>query len=401
LAATLLHRDGAGVTLVTAFGDDDAGQELSAVLADEGLRVVDLGRCGATTEKVRIRADGHPVVRVDSDGEATGVRDADRVATVLEGTTPLLVADYGRGLTADPRVRASVAAHARRAPVVWDPHPAGAPPVPGCCVVTPNRAEAIAAGGRCDSIPSVAATAAELAAAWHATGVAITLGADGALLGVPGRAPLVVPAPARTAGDACGAGDRFASALAAALAAGRSLHDAVEDGVARASEFVLGGGVSSLEFSPRPVEARRSLRGRRQPATVVATSGCFDLLHAGHVASLRAARALGDRLVVLLNSDASVRRLKGPGRPLVPAADRAAVLAGLSCVDAVEIFDDDTPLRALERLKPNLFVKGGDYGGLEIPEQEAMARWGGRVVIVPYLAGRSTTRILEEARGAA
>jgi rfaE bifunctional protein nucleotidyltransferase chain/domain len=211
----------------------------------------------------------------------------------------------------------------------------------------------------------------------------------------------MVPAPARAAGDPCGAGDRFASALVAALARGRALHEAVEESVERASEFVVHGGVSSLVSAPRPMTARVSLRGHDRGATLVATSGCFDLLHAGHVASLRAARALGDRLVVLLNSDASVRRLKGPGRPLVPAADRAAVLSGLACVDGVEIFDDDTPLRALERLRPQLFVKGGDYGGLEIPEERAMAEWGGRVVIVPYLAGWSTTRLLAEARGAA
>jgi D-beta-D-heptose 7-phosphate kinase/D-beta-D-heptose 1-phosphate adenosyltransferase len=298
-------------------------------------------------------------------------------------------------------VRALIAAHARCAPVVWDPHPFGAPPVAGCCVATPNRAEAVAAGGRCDSIASTAATAADLATTWQVTGVAVTLGADGALLAIPGRAPLVVSAPTRAVGDPCGAGDRFASALVGALAAGCVLHEAVEESVARASEFVASGGVASLALPSQRSPARSSLQPHAPAPTVVATSGCFDLLHAGHVASLRAARALGDRLVVLLNSDASVRRLKGPGRPLVPATDRAAVLRGLACVDAVEVFDEDTPLRALERLKPQLFVKGGDYGGLEIPEHRAMLEWGGRVVIVPYLAGRSTTRLLEEARGAA
>jgi rfaE bifunctional protein nucleotidyltransferase chain/domain/rfaE bifunctional protein kinase chain/domain len=401
LAALLLQRDGVEVTLVTALGDDDAGRALTRILFDEGVTVVDLGRDGATTEKVRIRADGHPVVRVDSDGEVARLRSPERAAQCLGGRIPLLVADYGRGMTADPTVRALVAAHARRAPVVWDPHSLGDPPVAGCCVVTPNRAEAIAAGGRCDSIAGIAAIAADLAAAWHVTAVAVTLGEDGALLGIPGRAPLVVRAPVRASGDPCGAGDRFASAVVAALAAGCVLHEAVQEGVQRATEFVAGGGVSSLALAPQPVPVRASLGGRARPATVVATSGCFDLLHAGHVASLRAARALGDRLVVLLNSDASVRRLKGPGRPLVPAADRAAVLGGLACVDSVEIFDDDTPLRALEVLKPQLFVKGGDYGAVDIPEQHAMAQWGGQVVIVPYLPGHSTTRILEEARGAA
>jgi D-beta-D-heptose 7-phosphate kinase/D-beta-D-heptose 1-phosphate adenosyltransferase len=128
---------------------------------------------------------------------------------------------------------------------------------------------------------------------------------------------------------------------------------------------------------------------------VVATGGCFDLLHAGHVATLEAARALGDCLVVLLNSDASVRRLKGSGRPLQPQQDRARVLGALHCVDAVVIFGEDTPAVALEELQPDVWAKGGDYSGVELPEATVIARWGGQVVTVPYLAGRSTTALVE------
>jgi D-beta-D-heptose 7-phosphate kinase / D-beta-D-heptose 1-phosphate adenosyltransferase len=130
----------------------------------------------------------------------------------------------------------------------------------------------------------------------------------------------------------------------------------------------------------------------------VAAGGCFDLLHAGHVRLLEAARALGDCLVVCLNSDASVRRLKGPGRPVVPEADRAEVLHSLGCVDAVAIFGEDTPAAALERLRPHLFVKGGDYGARDLPEADVLARWGGQAVLVPYLEGRSTTSLLAGTR---
>jgi rfaE bifunctional protein nucleotidyltransferase chain/domain len=129
----------------------------------------------------------------------------------------------------------------------------------------------------------------------------------------------------------------------------------------------------------------------------VATGGCFDLLHAGHVQTLQAARRLGDALVVCLNSDASVRRLKGADRPLVPQRDRAAVLQALGCVDAVLVFDEDTPERALERLRPQIWVKGGDYRGAALPEERVLRRWGGRAVLVPYVEGRSTTRLIEEA----
>jgi rfaE bifunctional protein nucleotidyltransferase chain/domain len=133
---------------------------------------------------------------------------------------------------------------------------------------------------------------------------------------------------------------------------------------------------------------------------VVATGGCFDLLHAGHVATLRAARELGDRLVVCLNSDASVRRLKGPTRPLVPAEDRARVLEALEYVDEVVVFDEDTPVEVLRRIRPDVWAKGGDYAGTDVPEAAVLGEWGGQAVILPYLDGRSTTRLVATAASA-
>jgi len=130
----------------------------------------------------------------------------------------------------------------------------------------------------------------------------------------------------------------------------------------------------------------------------VATGGCFDLLHAGHVATLRAARRLGDCLVVCLNSDDSVRRLKGPDRPLVSRDDRVAVLSALDCVDGVLVFDEDTPVEVLDVLRPHVWVKGGDYVAGTLPEDEVLARWSGRSVVVPYLPGRSTTGLVVRAR---
>ena len=141
------------------------------------------------------------------------------------------------------------------------------------------------------------------------------------------------------------------------------------------------------------VVARVRARGGR----VVATGGCFDVLHAGHVACLEAARRLGDSLVVLLNSDASVTRLKGPGRPVHTAQDRARVLLGLGCVDAVVVFEEDSPHAALERLRPDVWAKGGDYAAATLPEAPLVRSWGGRVVLLPYLPGRSTTRIIQHA----
>lgn len=141
---------------------------------------------------------------------------------------------------------------------------------------------------------------------------------------------------------------------------------------------------------------RTAAEVRARGGRLIATSGCFDLLHAGHVQMLEAARGLGDGLIVLLNSDRSVRRLKGPGRPLLAAEDRARVLSALACVDAVSIFDESTPVRALERLRPDVFAKGGDYTNRHLPEQDAVARWNGQVVVLPYLEGYSTTQLIRE-----
>jgi rfaE bifunctional protein nucleotidyltransferase chain/domain len=202
-------------------------------------------------------------------------------------------------------------------------------------------------------------------------------------------------------GDVCGAGDRFAASLAGEVLDGAVLSEAVVAAVSAASSYVGAGGPATLAHRDQ-AGAMASPDGDRLAAvraaggTVVATGGCFDLLHAGHVELLQRARQLGDVLVVLLNSDRSVRELKGPNRPVVAAPDRAAVLRALGCVDAVVEFDERTPEAALARLQPDLFVKGGDYGAAELPEQTVMSRWGGQCVVLPYLDGRSTTTLFQE-----
>jgi rfaE bifunctional protein nucleotidyltransferase chain/domain len=140
---------------------------------------------------------------------------------------------------------------------------------------------------------------------------------------------------------------------------------------------------------------------RRAGGLVIAAGGCFDVLHTGHVRLLEEARQLGDYLVVCLNGDDSVRRLKGPGRPLNLAEDRATVLRSLASVDAVIVFDEDTPCRVLRTLRPHLFVKGTDYQGVDLEEREVLAEWGGQVVLLPVVGGRSTTRLISAATDAA
>ena len=219
----------------------------------------------------------------------------------------------------------------------------------------------------------------------------MTLGPHGTLLTQGSPAPLIIPARPVHVADTCGAGDMFAAAAANALSHGALPSEAVVTATRTASDFLAAGGVGSLGSAGRPrpaphpqtrtyprMQAHRR-RGGRDPValagrvhaaggTVVAACGCFDVLHAGHVSLLQAARSLGDCLIVCLNSDESVRRLKGEARPLNLAADRVSVLSALHCVDAVLVFGEDTPGAALQRLRPDVWVKGGDYEGQVLPE---------------------------------
>jgi rfaE bifunctional protein nucleotidyltransferase chain/domain len=239
---------------------------------------------------------------------------------------------------------------------------------------------------------------------WRAGAVAVTLGARGVLVH-DGDGPCVVAARRVVAADPCGAGDRFAAMLATRLMTGDDLLAAVRVAVDQTGRFLAAGGVASVHCGQAtPVQpsgpavglpaAHRLISSvRAGGGTVVATGGCFDLLHAGHARTLRAARELGDCLVVCLNSDDSVRRRKGAGRPINDQRDRAELLSALGCVDAVVIFDEDGPERLLAELRPDVWVKGGDYTPASLPETGLVRSWGGEVVVTPYLDGRSTTRL--------
>ncbi|RIV30221.1 PfkB family carbohydrate kinase [Micromonospora radicis] len=423
LAAVFAAAQGAEVVLVTALADDAGGARLGGLLAAAGVQVYPLRLAGATPEKIRLRAGGRVLLRHDRGGGAGEPGEpAEAVLRVLDRAAVVLVSDYGRGVARQPALRQALAA--TRAPVVWDPHPRGPSAVPGVHLATPNEAEVrelAEAPAGANRLATATAGAERLRQRWRAGAVAVTLGADGALLSHTGSTPLMVPAPVAAEGDTCGAGDRFAATASLALARGALVSEAVQEAVTEASAYVADGGVAAalppaVRRAPQPVQAAVAgdrvgvaaaaavvARVRAAGGTVVATGGCFDLLHAGHVATLQAARQLGDCLVVCLNSDASVSGLKGPDRPVINQDDRSRLLAALSCVDAVTIFDESTPEAALSWLRPDIWVKGGDYAtgggdGEVLPEADILRRWGGHTVVVPYLDGRSTTEMIAAAR---
>ena len=421
LAALLAATEEIPVILVAPLGDDEASATVRALLKPH-VTVVGLPLTGPLTEKARFRAGDRTLLRADRAGGSPGAAGAEAAEAITAAGT-VLVSDYGGGVSADERIRAALTSQAKGVPLVWDPHPKGTRPVPHARLVTPNYAEAVAATGQ-SAVPgaqllrSAAAAAQQLSRAWQADAVAVTLGGRGSVLVQGGIGPLVVPAERLAVTDTCGAGDRFAAAAAAVLRQGALTSEAVTAATAAASSYLAAGGAAlygsptrsaAVALPPRAgtgkaAGAGRALRPDQDAAelarqvraaggTVVATGGCFDLLHAGHVSLLQAARSLGDCLIVCLNSDASVHRLKGDGRPLNHAADRAAVLAALGCVDAITVFSEDTPCAALDRIRPDIWVKGGDYDGRDLPEAALLENWGAVAVTVPYLSGRSTTRL--------
>jgi D-beta-D-heptose 7-phosphate kinase / D-beta-D-heptose 1-phosphate adenosyltransferase len=404
LAAALVAGRGVPVRLVTALARDADGLRLAGLL-DGAVDVLAGPLSGGTSVKCRMRAGGRSLLRTDrGDGRAApGFADGLDLDAALDGAGAVLVADYGRGVAADPAVRAALErALARRTPVVWDPHPRGPEPVPGA-VVTPNLGEARGAVGPDvpPGAPGALVLARRLVERWSARAVVVTLGASGAVVRHRHGACAAAPAPRVAETDPCGAGDHFAGGLAAALARGATVDDAVHEAVVGAAGFVAAGGGGAVRraagrwVQPEPPrggaatgpEAVREVaeRVRARGGTLAATGGTFDGLHDGHTATLAAARALGDGLVVLVGSDASVRRRTG--RDPLPQHERVAALAERAEVDAVAVFDADDPRAVLEDLRPDLWVKGADHDPADLPETPLVRSWGGEVVAVPYVRG--------------
>jgi len=411
---------GAEVELVSVFGDDPDGLTLRRALHEHGVRVnrsvIELER--PTPAKRRLVAHGQVLARYDSTPvtplrRSTEHAVAAAVTQACAGADAVLVADYGLGVLTD-RVRRRLAGLRRRIPLlVVDAHDLAPWGALRPDAVTPNVAEAAALLG----VPVPDAERAgwglrhRRALTERAGGdVLLTLDVDGALH-LPATGPVRAVAADRAQPDAlaCGAGDTFTAAWTAATAAGLAAPEALA--LAQAAADVVVARPHTAVCSTAALTARLAAadRGtvldhrdlltalaehRRAGHRVVFTNGCFDVLHRGHVAYLRQARALGDVLVVALNSDESVSRLKGPQRPVNPLTDRAGVVGALAGVDLVTAFAEDTPVDLLEAVRPDVYAKGGDYTPQMLPETPVVERLGGQVRVLDYLSDHSTTAIV-------
>lgn len=426
-AAANLAALGARVDLVAVLGDDADAHALRGLLQTAGVRtrhcVTEDGR--ATSVKRRLVSAGQPLARYDAGPDHPPRPDtADALGTALEAALDpppdaVLVADYGLGVVTE-QLRAALQRLRRRIPLLVVDARAGdgwAALQPD--VVTPNAAEAAALIGQRepagDRVDWVLAHRSELVAAAGGGEVVVTLDVDGAVR-LPADA--LLPAQRTTAcpgpeSRACGAGDTFTAAWTAALAAGIPPESALvlaqcaaDVVVAQDGTVVCSGGALTAQLAARDrggLLAHRDLLAvvaehRRRGHRVVFTNGCFDVLHRGHVAYLRQARALGDVLVVALNDDDSVARLKGPERPVNPLEDRAGVVGAIECVDLVTSFAQDTPAELIEAVRPDVYTKGGDYTPQMLPETPIVERLGGEVRVLDYLSDHSTTAIVGRIR---
>ncbi len=414
----------AQVDIVGVVGDDGHGRAMRELFEEFeiGTSGVLVDPTRPTIEKTRMMSGVQQMLRVDwedarpLDGEALEAMLA-RIPTAIEGADAIVLSDYGKGMMPPPILRRAIdAARALGIPCLVDPKGNDYSRYSGATLITPNRKEAEEALGRkFRSLEEVPEGAAELIRIAGLDMTLITLGADGIYFrskdgALEGR----VPTQARAVFDVTGAGDTVVAHLAFHLGCGVALPAAVTlanhaagivvaklgtHSVTRAELFdrLSQGAPHEGKVVPRAGVGSVIENLRREGKRVVFTNGCFDVLHAGHVDYLRFSRSKGDALVVGVNDDASVARLKGPSRPVNSLEDRMAVLAALEFVDCVVAFDEDTPKKLVEQVSPDVLVKGEDYANKTVVGAEWVESHGGQVVLAPLLAGRSTTSILARA----
>lgn len=420
---------GGRCTLVGVIGDDAAGRELDVMIrATEGIAsaLVVAGDRRPTTEKVRYTAQGQHLLRTDQ--EKASAIDADTECRVLRMVDSqisshdvLVLSDYAKGVLGDALVTGAIAlARAHAVPVVVDPKSPAMQRYGGASVVTPNAKEAQAATGiDAGGDDGLAVQAAERILGETTIESVLVTRADKGMTLVSRGAPAVhLKASAREVFDVVGAGDTVVATLALGLGAGASCAEAAALANIAAGIVVGKRGTSTVTRSElvreqvhlecghlaglqqkilsRGEAVERVGSWRRDGLSIGFTNGCFDLLHIGHLSLLGFARERCGRLIVGLNTDASVRRLKGETRPLNGEVDRATVLAALSAVDAVVLFDEVTPLELIRDLAPNVIVKGGDYAVDDIVGADIVRNLGGQVLVCDLVPGRSTTALVSE-----
>jgi D-beta-D-heptose 7-phosphate kinase/D-beta-D-heptose 1-phosphate adenosyltransferase len=415
---------GCRVGLVSVRGNDEAGRRLAALVADRGIEarlLTDDRR--PTVTKTRVIASAQQLFRLDE--EETGEIDTGLCREMLQVVgdrlkhfRALILSDYGKGVLGTQGVCRQLIAMGKRQgiPVLVDPKGLDWQRYRGATCITPNTAELRLAAGLPDTAArdELLAAAADICRRLDLDRLLLTRGARGMCLVGGSRGPYIVRARAREVFDVSGAGDTVVAVMAAGLAGGLGFEKSAH--VANLAAGIVVGKLGTQAVTSQELETALRLEESRNsgmPAKelslesalmqikawraagnrIVFTNGCFDLLHPGHINLLHQAKSLGDRLVVGVNTDASVRRLKGPRRPILSQQDRSALLSALGSVDLVLLFDEDTPLNLISAIKPDILVKGADYRREDVVGGDVVESYGGQVRLVSLLKGYSTTDI--------
>ncbi len=412
---------GIRASLVTVFGADADGARLSALLTSLGVEIAGslVLDSRPTITKTRVIGGHQQMMRLDEE-ETSPLETCEEASLVdavserLDGAAVVILSDYAKGVLSASCCREIIArAEGRGTPVLVDPKGLDYTKYAGATVVTPNVKELAAAAGRADGDrDGLRLSAMHLRAQCRIGMWIITQGERGILL-MDSSSVRHFPAMARDVFDVSGAGDTVIATLAASMAAGLQIDDAVR--LANIAAGVVVGKVGTVPIERSELLAALELRRfselagkiverapllkrvsewRSRGDRIVFTNGCFDIVHVGHVTYLEKARDEGHRLVVGLNTDRSVRVLKGKDRPIVPEMDRARVLASLASVDAVVLFDSETPIDLINSIRPDVIVKGDDYSVDDVVGAKEVREWRGDVVLIPMVEGRSTTQIM-------
>ena len=406
---------GASSRIFGVIGHDEAGEQLQRLLQGPGIdgQWVASADC-VTITKLRVLSRHQQLIRLDFEDVslATGAQAlADAVISQLAQSQLLLLSDYAKGSLL--RAQAIIQeARKHNIPVFVDPKGDDFSKYQGASLITPNQQEFENVVGPCSDEADIEQRARALMAELQLQAILLTRSEKGMMLIQQDRPVLSLPARARDVYDVTGAGDTVIAVLAASVAAGESLESAAQWANTAAGIVVAKLGAQSVTPDELQAEVRAQAVihqgvlqvsqlleqvaiSKSQGEKIVFTNGCFDILHAGHVEYLEQAARLGDRLIVAVNSDASVRTLKGESRPVNPLENRMKVLSGLRCVDWVVAFDEDTPAALIAQVLPDILVKGGDYSVEQIAGHDTVQANGGEVIILHFKEGGSTSAIIE------
>jgi D-beta-D-heptose 7-phosphate kinase/D-beta-D-heptose 1-phosphate adenosyltransferase len=409
---------GVTTTLLGVVGRDEEARRLQEVLEARGITCrFSRSDHRPTITKTRVHSRGQQLIRLDreeSQGDPAGPSLAASLTAALKDVDAVVLSDYGKGALGDV---ASMIEACRLAgvPVMVDPKGTDFSRYRGSSVITPNQSEFEAVAGSAASDDDMVARARKMLRDLELEALLVTRSEKGMLMVKAGEEPFFLSTQAREVYDVTGAGDTVIATFAAAYASGSDFRSAVGLANLAAGLVVRKIGVASVTPSELSIALHQHGQGgpgmvseeellsllaecRERGEKIVMTNGCFDVLHAGHVAYLEEAKSLGDRLVVAVNDDDSVRRLKGEGRPFNILADRMAVLAGLASVEWVVPFAEDTPARLIASVLPDVLVKGGDYRPEQIAGAADVISNGGEVRVLSFREGHSSSRIIDKLR---